>query len=411
MPKQRNTEFTIEAVSVIALCFFIGMIGRMIPEHFPNLLAPMTSEFGWGRSEIASIFSVCALVTGLSGPFAGYLFDKIGPQKLFALGFCFAGGGLITAGYAQSLWQLYTGLGLFVGFATACCGNVAHSALISRWFREKLPLALSIIFSSLGAGSFFGLLISQLLISHYGWRDAEIFMGIGVLCLLPILLVLPWRKLARGRRFTLSSSAVGSSGHEKIWTLKAAVKTPGFWGFTAVFFITANGMYSIIIQSVTYLIEAGMPPLESSFNVGLTGIFIPVGMISCGYLLTRMNIIVVAFATYLVTIAGVLCLWLFEGPDTNWAIFGFILFFGLTMGTRGPVIGSLAAKLFRGKNFGIIFGSITTGGGLGAASGSFLSGWIYDMTLSYQDVFTFSVACLTLGFLPFVVIPTIRKLG
>ncbi|MCG8493116.1 MAG: MFS transporter [Sneathiellales bacterium] len=405
------SEFNARTVGVVALCFSIGVIGRFSPEHFPNLVAPLGQEFNWDRSQIASIFSICALTTGLSGPIAGFLFDRFGPLKLYLIGIFSISAGLVLAGFSISLWQFYAGLGVCIGFAAACCGNVANSALISRWFQEKLALALALVFSSLGIGSFLGLSVSQLLISEFGWRNAEITLGLSVLCLIPVLLILPWKKLTRGRRFKPPSGEQKPDVPVTDWTLRSALKTSSFWGFTAVFFITANGMYAVVIQSVTYLVERGLTPLESSFNVGLTGMFIPVGMISCGYLLTRFNNIVVSLATYVITIAATLCLWAFDTPEKYWALYGFILLFGLTMGSRGPVVGSLAARIFRGRSFGAIYGSITTGGGLGAASGSFLSGWIYDITLSYDAVFFFAVTCLAIGALPFIVVPRIRRAG
>ncbi|MBL4906137.1 MAG: MFS transporter [Sneathiella sp.] len=409
MLNNKNSEFTRMAIAMLAMCFTIGVIGRMIPEHYPNLVSPFSSEFDWTRSTIATIFSISAITTGVSGPFAGYLFDKLGPARVYGLGFCFSGGGLILAGFADSLWQFQLGLGVFVGFSAACCGNVTNSALVSRWFQEKLPLALSIIFSAIGVGSFLGLSLSQILISQYGWRTAEIAMGTAIVALLPILLILPWKKLVKGKAAHPISKKIDDLPALENWTLKSASKTVSFWGLAAVFFITANGIYSIIFQSVTYLIENGLSPVEGSFNVGLTGAFVPFGMIFCGYLLTRFKINYIALGTYVITIIGVTFLWLFQETSQYWAVVGFIIFFGLTMGTRAPIVGSLSARIFRGNQFGLIYGCISMGGGLGAASGAYLSGWIYDATSSYDAVFTFSLACLIAGTLPFIVIPNIRK--
>ena len=195
------------------------------------------------------------------------------------------------------------------------------------------------------------------------------------------------------------------------WTISKAVKTSSFWGLFSVFFITANGIYAIVFQSVTYLIDNGMSPVEASFNVGLTGILIPVGMISCGYFLTKYHTSYVALITFAMTITAVIFIWQYQSTGEYWAIIGFIIFFGLTMGTRAPIVGSLSAKVFRSRNFGLIYGCISSGGGIGMASGTFLSGWIYDITGSYDAVFTFSLACLALGTTPFILIPNIRKYG
>lgn len=411
MARNQPSEFTRLSIGVLAICFFVGVAGRMIPEHFPNLVTPLVNEFSWTRGTVASIFSVGAVTSGLTGPLAGYLFDKLGPAKLYALGFCFAGGGLILSGMAEHLWQFYLGLGIFVGMAAACCGNVPNSAFTSRWFQKQLPIALAIIFSALGAGSFIGLTLSQILINQFGWRVAEISMGVAILCLLPMLLVLPWKKLTSGKPHT----AITPLGEPAVvmtnWTLKKASKTLSFWGLFSVFFITGNGMYSIVFQSVTYLIDHDMPPIEASFNVGLTGLFIPVGMISCGFFLTKFHTSYVAVVTYAMTITAIIFLWFYQSVGQYWPIIGFIIFFGLTMGTRAPIVGSLSALVFRSKNFGLIYGCISSGGGLGMASGTFLSGWIYDITGSYDAVFSFSLTCMVLGMTPFILIPNIRKFG
>ncbi|MBL4739817.1 MAG: MFS transporter [Sneathiella sp.] len=412
MSLKAPSEFTRLSIGVLAICFVVGVAGRMVPEHFPNLVTPLINEFDWTRGTVASIFSVGAITSGLMGPFAGYLFDKLGPAKLYALGFCFAGGGLILAGYANQLWQFYIGLGLFVGIAAACCGNVPNSAFTSRWFQAKLPIALAIIFSALGAGSFIGLTLSQILINRYGWRGVEISMGVAILCLLPILLILPWKKLSVGKPHAASSLTGEIKTTPPLdWTIRKAVKTPSFWGLFFVFFITANGMYSIVFQSVTYLIDNNMTPVEASFNIGLTGIFIPIGMISCGYFLTKYHTSYVALLTFAMTIIAVIFIWQYQSVGEYWAIIGFIIFFGLTMGTRAPIVGSLSAKVFRSRNFGLIYGCISSGGGIGMASGTFLSGWIYDITGSYDAVFTFSLTCLVLGATPFILIPNIREYG
>ncbi len=411
MHVSRNSEFTTMSVLALIISFAIGVVGRMLLEQFPNLVPEFSSEFGWSRSTIASIFSVCALTHGITGPFAGWMFDRFGPLVVFSVGFAFAGSGLLLAGNANDLWQMYIGLGLFVGLSAAFCGNVPNSSLITKWFNTKLPLALSIIFSAYGAGSFLGLSASQFLITNLGWRHAEIYMGLGILVAMCLLWFLPWRKLSVGKSSEIQLQKTTSSIEATDYTLKEAAKTPAFWGLASVFFFTANGTYGTLFHSVSYLIHRGLPPLEASFNLGLTGILVPPGMIFCGYLLTRFNIIAIGYTTHILTASAIGSLWLFNGTDGDFFLFAFILLFGLTAGTRAPIAGSLASKLFKGKNFGVIFGCISMGGGIGIAFGSFMSGWIFDITQSYGTAFSYAATCMLLGGLPIVLIPTLRKAG
>ena len=78
----------------------------------------------------------------------------------------------------------------------------------------------------------------------------------------------------------------------------------------------------------------------------------------------------------------------------------FVVFFGVSMGARGPIVSTIAATLFAGRGLGTIYGTITTGQGLGAAVGSWLAGYLHDLTGGYDTGFAlsagFAVAAITL---------------
>jgi nitrate/nitrite transporter NarK len=63
----------------------------------------------------------------------------------------------------------------------------------------------------------------------------------------------------------------------------------------------------------------------------------------------------------------------------------------LTWGARGPAITAKTADLFPGPQLGAILGVITIGTGIGSASGSWLAGWSFDLTGSYQVAFGLSI--------------------
>ncbi|MCF8466451.1 MAG: MFS transporter [Sneathiella sp.] len=409
MTEQKATEFSLMAIGVLALCFMMGMTGRFAFENFPNLVSPLGSEFAWPRGTVASIYSGGGLVTGLTGPIVGILFDRLGPRNVYGLGIIAAGLGLIFAGLATNIWHFYLSISLLVGFSASCLGNVTNSALASRWFRTQIPLALAIIYSSMGAGSLLGLTLSQIFIEHYSWRQAEFLLGCGVLGVLLVILFLPWRRLTAGSRDLIRPKTTDVETVEIDWTMAKAIRTWAFWGLASVFFFTGNGMFSIVIQAVTYLIEIGFTPIEASVNFGLTGIFIPVGMLGAGYLALKIGLFRTAMLSYVVTITAVICLWLLDRSDHLLPLYGFIVCFGLSMGSRGPMIGSIASRLFRGRSFGAIYGGISVGGGLGMASGSFFSGLLYDLTGSYEVVFTYSIICLLVGASPFLLVREIRS--
>ncbi|MZR29334.1 MFS transporter [Sneathiella litorea] len=409
MGRPKKTEFVPMAIGVLLLCFLMGLVGRFAFENFPNLVAPLSKEFDWTRGTVASIYSFGAVVTGLTGPIVGILFDRYGPRSVYGVGILSAGAGLIFASFATNIWLFYMTISLLVGFSASCCGNVPNAAMASRWFRAQIPLALAIIYSSMGAGTLLGLSLSQIFIENYGWRQAELLLGLIVLSILLVILFLPWRRITAGSTELSRPQTTGAEEPEIEWTMSKAIRTWPFWGLASVFFFTGNGMFSVVIQAVTYLIEVGFTPIEASVNYGLSGLLIPVGMLGAGYLALKIGLFKTAMFSYVITIVAVICIWLLDRSDHLIPLYGFIIFFGLSMGSRGPMIGSISSLLFRGRNFGTIYGGIAVGGGFGMASGSFFSGLIYDLTASYDAVFLYSIICLVIGASPFILIKEIRN--
>ncbi|MEX1036584.1 MAG: MFS transporter [Sneathiella sp.] len=409
MTQPTKTEFVPVAIGVLVLCFLMGAVGKFAFENFPNLVSPLGNDFDWTRGTIASIYSGGGLITGLTGPVVGILFDRLGPRNVYGLGIISAGIGLLLASFATNIWHFYFSISLLIGFSASCCGNVPNAALASRWFRVQIPLALAIIYSSMGAGTLIGLSLSQIFIESYGWRQAELLLGFCVLGVFIFILFLPWRAIAAGSKELTRPQTTDIEGPEVDWTISKAIRTASFWGLASVFFFTGNGMFSIVIQAVTYLIEVGFSPIEASVNFGLTGLLIPVGMLGAGYLALKIGLFKTAMLSYVITISAVIFIWLLDRSDHVLPLYGFIICFGLSMGSRGPMIGSIASRLFRGRSFGAIYGSISVGGGLGMASGSFFSGLLYDLTGSYDVIFSFSIICLVIGATPFFLVPGIRS--
>jgi MFS family permease len=88
-------------------------------------------------------------------------------------------------------------------------------------------------------------------------------------------------------------------------------------------------------------------------------------------------------------------------PDQHLLLWLHACFFGLTWGARGPAITAKTADLFPGPNLGAILGVITIGTGLGAASGSWLAGFVFDATGSYRVAFTLSIVFYVAGSIAF----------
>lgn len=394
------------ALALLPVCFVLALVGRGTGDSFVVFVLPLQEDFGWSRGEVAGIYSFYFLSAGAFGPVVGHVFDRFGPFWLFLGCLLLLAAGAFLSAQADALWQFYLTAGLLMGIASAGLGTVPHGALLSRWYRGRLGIAMALVFSSVGVGSLIYAPLAQRLIIEEDWRHA--YLVLAGIALLPLLLVatMPWRRIAAGREDIgllplRTRDAAGNETPARDWTLQAAVRTPQFWGLFLVFVFTSNGMFSIALQAVAYLVESGIPRLEAATAWGLVGLLTPIGMNLFGWLdrlIGRRSSVMLSYALSLV---AVIALRVVGWDHQPLLLYLFVTLFGLSFGARGPLVAAICTRLFAGRRLGMIYGTVTLGGGLGAASGSAMGGLLHDLTGGYDAVFAYSFVALCLGTLPF----------
>ncbi len=397
------------ALGVLALCFVLNALARGAGETYAVFLLPIGEETGWDRGALTSAYSIYMAANGLASPFVGLAFDRFGPRVLYVFGLVALGGGFMLASSMTSLWELYLSVGLMAGLGIASLGMIPASALISRWFDRRLATAMAVASTGLGTGTLVLVPVTQLLIQQDGWRAAYTWLGTGILiAALPVAL-LPWRTIGRGQvadRRIVAGPENGSG-------LLRAMRGRSFWALFLVFFLTAVAVFSVSLQSVAYLVEQGFSPLEAASAFGFTGVLSIVGMLATGTAADRYGNRVTATASYLCTFIGVAALFAMQAVPAFALVVVFVLFFGVSMGARGPIVSTIAATLFGGRGLGVIYGTITTGQGLGAAAGSWLAGFLHDQTGGYNAGFLLSAVFVGTGVTLFWTVPELaaRRAG
>jgi MFS family permease len=400
------------AIALVGLCFGLNALSRGMGETFATFLLALTDEFKADRAAVAAIYSVQMLIAGFGAPVAGYCFDRFGPLRLYIGGFALLVSGLALASLGGTLWQLYLFIGLGVGGAAASLGNAPHSALLARWFEgPALSRAMSIVYAGLGVGSLLLVPLAQLLIETGGWRMAYACMaGLGLL-LLALLLLVRWPEAQAGRVVVPPAPAQGDGRSGDEWTVSAAMRTTAFWGLASVFLFTGAGMFSIMVQAVAYLVELGYPPLQAASIYGLIGVLTPIGIIGFAWADGRIGRHASAALSYAFSLTGLASLWALKAHQNIVFLSLFVLLVGLSFGARGPMVGATAARIFQGRRFGAIFGTIMVGSGVGVSLGTFIGAALHDWTGGYTAVFLFSGFCVVMGALPFWSYRSLRAYG
>jgi MFS family permease len=395
-------------VVVATVCFLMGFTGRGLLESFVVFLLPLSTEFSLDRASAVSIYALSVLAAGTAGPLVGRLFDRAGPRAVYTTGLALIGVGLWLASLATRLWHLQVSIGLGVGLGAACLGNVSNASLVARWFRTRLTLVTSIVFSSLGIGILVVVPTTQVAIDALGWRSAYHWMGTLTLALLIPLSLLPWRTFAAGSREVVQAHESAAS-KSRAWTIREAAGETAFWGLFAVYFFTSMAMFAIMVQVVAYLVEVGFPPLQAATAWGFSGILLPAGMIIVGWLdglIGRRRSIILSYA---ISLVGIGALWLLAYAPSVWMLGMFIVCFGGMLGSRGPLISTIALRTFRGPQSTTIFGMITIGSGVGSALGAWLGGFLHDLTGSYEPVMAFAILGIACAVVPFFTITVLRS--
>lgn len=141
------------------------------------------------RSVVSLASSLVWIGNGVGGIPMGWLADRIGIRKTVAMGTLMMAAGMALSSLG-TVWALYIGHGLLVGFL----GNGAIYAplmiYVSRWFDRRRGTALALISSGQYIAGMVWPSIMEIGIKHVGWQAVMLGYGAVVLAILPLLTLL-----------------------------------------------------------------------------------------------------------------------------------------------------------------------------------------------------------------------------
>jgi MFS family permease len=383
------------------------MFGRGVGDTYAVFLLPLEREFGWTRSELTSVYSIYLLVNGCTAPLVGLVFDRLGPRWVYGAGMTSLGAAFFLASGLTALWQFYLFIGVLVGKGVSMNGMVPASALLGRWYPDRLSTAIGIAYSAFGVGTVLFVPLVQYLVGEFGWRASYRVMGLVLLALAPVVvLALPWRTFAAGHP---ASRPRARQAEADGWTLAAAMRTPVFWGLVQVFACTAAAMFSIVVQLVAFLVDAGFPPLTAAAAFGVIGLLSAASVMGSGFASDRFGYRQTVTVSFAGTAAGMLTLLAITAFPSTALLVVFVAVFGLCMGVRGPIVSSVAARYFAGPRVATIYGLIYASNAVGAALGAFAGGLLHDLTGGYRAGLAMALALITLAALPFWTVPALKN--
>jgi len=383
---------------------------------FSVVAVPLKKKYRWSRGLTAGALSLSTVLQGLLSPVAGILVDRFGPRRIILSGAVLLSAASILTATTRTASELYLYTGLLGAIGLVGLGPVPMGVLLARWFSARRGRAVGIAFSGMGFGVFVMGPLAQWLIASMGWRVASAVLGLGALCVLfPIAWVgardpearpdgparptmgAPRPAGPQPRDGLRGSSREPTFGPAPDSALRQAIRTRTFWALWCAYLCTPLAVFPVTTHQVAFAIDRGFQPILAASIFGVMGLLSIVGRVSFGFAADRFGGALAATISYGCTAGGVLALLALESDGRAGWLVAYAVLFGLGFGARGPIITAMASDLFGGRRFGVIYGALSVGNGLGGAIGPWFGGVVHDVLGSYRIVFLASIAFCVLG--------------
>jgi MFS family permease len=381
---------------IASLGFFILGFTRGIHSSFGVLYVALLDTHGWSRALTASVFSLAVVMDAVVSPLVGHLIDRFGVRRIAATGTLILSLGLLLTSQVNSLWQFYVFFGLVTALGFSFTGMIPHVVLISEWFSERRGSAIGLVYAGSGTGILILAPFIQWLIGSWSWAVAlQVLSGLVFILVLPLVLLFygpgPHREWQSGKAETPTRS------RQTPWTLKTALKSVQFWALFFARINAASGTTVIVTHQVAHVVDIGYSGLFAATVFGLMGLTSSFGRMVFGLIADSFSKQAAYTANIFATLVGVGALILASHPGQTWLLYVYVVCFGIGFGSRAVIFSALTADIFAGKKFGAILGYFTVSVGVGGALGSWLGGFLHDVSGSYVFAFLVSVGLLAMS--------------
>lgn len=380
---------------VFASATIVFLTGGTFFYGFSALFNPIEDEFGWSRASVAFAFSLRSEVGGLASPVVGFFVDRVGARRLMMTGVVLVAVGFMLLSRIESLITFYAAV-IVIAIGMSATGGPTGMVAIAHWFKRQRGKALS--FMTAGAGtSGVMVLVLELLISSFGWRDALMIMGfVQLVICFPLAMSIRNRPDELGLYPDNETPALLEDGsearpeHAEGLTAMQALRTRSFWQLSLAVMLTNVGMIAVIVHQIPFFtksigISEGLAAASVTVMtlVSLSGRF---GMGALADVMDKRRVLASSFAVC------ALALVLFATIYEPWQIIYVLPVFAFGWGGIIPVRPAFQAEYFGMKAFGAIQGLVFTIATLGGLVGPVFAGWMYDETESYRLAFTILAA-------------------
>jgi MFS family permease len=345
------------------------------------VLPTIQAEFGVSRGSASLPYTLTLVGFAIGGILMGRLADRFGIMVPLVIGAVTLGLGYAVAAITQNYWQFLAVQALLIGMAGSSATFGPLVADVSHWFLRRRGIAVAIVASgNYLAGTIWPPLL-QYGIDTIGWRQS--FVVIAVVCvvtMLPLSFLLRLRPDVSGSSRPVSARPVHYLPASK-HVLQALLVLAG------VACCVAMAMPQV--HMVAYCGDLGY---GSTHGAQLLSVMLGLGVVSrlaSGLIADRIGDV----ATMLLgSTLQCLALLLYVPFDGLISLYVVSALFGLAQGGIVPSYALIVRDYFPAREAGTRVSAVLMATVIGMALGGWVSGFIFDITGSYQMAFLHGIA-------------------
>ena len=376
-PQVKNKGWTVTIAATIALL----MLGALYAWSVVKKAVP--EDWGWSEADKVWPYSICLLFFSVAMVIGGLVHDKRGPRITITLGGILAGTGLIICSLSKDplIWYIGFGAVLGTGIGFAYSSGTPPSV---KWFpASKTGLISGIVVAGFGGGAVWVAPTLRALIKSYGIQTTMLVFGIAVVIVMVIAAQFVKAPPPGYVPVETNPKKGGTAKPKKVVADFAPDQTVRTWQFPVMVacFAFGGGAGLVIIGNMASIVTSFGFETYSAIAVSILALGNGIGRVIYGKLsdnFGRKAVISFAFALQAVLVfvlsmidtttkTKVDGISKFTGPQTVSVAILFILiwFIGANYGCVLAVFPALTKDYYGLKNFGLNYGLVYQGWGIG----------------------------------------------
>ena len=347
------------------------------------VLPAVQSEFGISRANASLPYTFMMVCLGLGGLFTGRWADRFGIARVLWLGSAAVLGGYVLAALSGNVWMFGLAHGLLglLGGAATFAPLMADTGL---WWNKRRGMAMAVCASGNYIAGTLWPPLAQWGITHYGWRPTYIVLGL--VCGIGMALLAFYMR-QRPPALALPAAGAAAAPRATIWPPDRP------FGLS-----TAHAQWMLCVAGVACCVAMSMPQVHivayctdlgygAARGAEMLSLMLFSGIISrlvSGWICDHIG----GIRTLLLgsALQGVALL-MFLPVDGLVPLYVVSALFGLFQGGIVPSYAIIVREHFPPREAGARTGAVIMATLLGMALGGWMSGWVFDMTGSYDAAF------------------------